>query len=68
MAWEIFEKLNKQGLRCDLLTGQEWEEIESANLLSCTVEMTPIDAPVEVAVIDEIQMIGMTMGLTEYCF
>lgn len=41
-----------------LLTGQEKREVPEATHVSCTVEMVGIDKPVDVAVIDEIQMIG----------
>uniref|UniRef100_A0A7S3D4P4 RNA helicase n=1 Tax=Palpitomonas bilix TaxID=652834 RepID=A0A7S3D4P4_9EUKA len=58
LAWEVFDRLNTLGKACDLITGQEIEEKEGSSLLSCTVEMVPTDTRVDVAVIDEMQMIG----------
>ncbi|EPY15892.1 hypothetical protein STCU_11692 [Strigomonas culicis] len=43
---------------CDLLIGDERRFAGGAEHVSCTVEMTPIDTPVDVAVIDEVQMIA----------
>ena len=42
---------------CDLLIGDERQFGGSAEHVSCTTEMTPIDNMVDVGVIDEIQMI-----------
>ncbi|KAI9822806.1 MAG: RNA helicase [Phylliscum demangeonii] len=48
------------GKACDLLTGDEQKITEggAAAMKSCTVEMIPLGIPVDVAVIDEVQMIG----------
>ncbi|EXB37452.1 hypothetical protein L484_002518 [Morus notabilis] len=32
LAWEVAKRLNKVKVPCDLLTGQEREEIEGANM------------------------------------
>lgn len=62
LAVEIFQKSNANNVPCDLVTGEERRlanpdgETKSPHV-SCTVEMTYINEPVEVAVIDEIQMI-----------
>lgn len=62
LAVEIFNKANENNTPCDLVTGEERKfanpdgETKSSHV-SCTVEMTKINEPVEVAVIDEIQMI-----------
>lgn len=55
LAVENAERLNKEGLACDLVTGQERTRVEGAKHVSCTVEMASVTEPVEVAVIDEIQ-------------
>jgi ATP-dependent RNA helicase SUPV3L1/SUV3 len=43
---------------CNLLTGEEQRHVAEDALLSCTVEMLPLSAPFDVAVVDEIQMIS----------
>ncbi|KAB8342703.1 hypothetical protein FH972_022303 [Carpinus fangiana] len=71
LAHEVFMRLNAAGKRCNLLTGDDkrygdpGETIDAsqairtpAPMTSCTVEMVPTHADLDVAVIDEIQMIG----------
>ena len=58
LAWELYERLNDGGTPCNLLTGQEREEVEGAGHVSCTVEMVDVTHSCDVAVLDEIQMIG----------
>lgn len=55
---EIYENLNRDGILCDLLTGQERREVPESFHTSCTVEMVSITKEYDVVVIDEIQMIG----------
>ncbi|KAF9228843.1 P-loop containing nucleoside triphosphate hydrolase protein [Gyrodon lividus] len=44
---------------CNLRTGEEFRIIaDNAPLMSCTVEMATLDKPLDVAVVDEIQMIA----------
>lgn len=62
LAVEIFNKANARGTPCDLVTGEEQKLVNDdgvtrSNHVSCTVEMVSVDDPVEVAVIDEIQML-----------
>ncbi|KAF8463471.1 P-loop containing nucleoside triphosphate hydrolase protein [Kalaharituber pfeilii] len=59
LAHEIYERFNAKGISCNLITGEE-QRLEHANakLTSSTVEMVDITRNVEVAVLDEIQMIG----------
>lgn len=59
LAHEIYVRLNMNGKACNLVTGDE-RIIKDGNVKmnSCTVEMVPINTDVDVAVIDEIQMIG----------
>lgn len=60
LAFEIYERLNYDGIYCTLLTGQEHKHVPGAMHASCTIEMARRNAnqQVDVAVIDEIQMIG----------
>ncbi|WP_069998326.1 helicase-related protein [Cellulosilyticum sp. I15G10I2] len=58
LALEIFERLNKQGIKCSLRTGEEEVLIEDACHVSSTVEKLNLNEDYDVAVIDEIQMIG----------
>ncbi|KAI9667521.1 MAG: RNA helicase [Bathelium mastoideum] len=61
LAHEVYTRLNAKGKRCLLITGEEKrspDETMSGSLSSCTVEMVPLNMTMDVAVIDEIQMIG----------
>ena len=60
LAHEVYTRLNAKGKLCDLVTGDERivQGGDGAQMKSCTVEMVPLNADVDVAVIDEIQMIG----------
>ena len=58
LALEVYETLNKAGAYTDLLTGQERREVPFSTHTSCTVEMVNLNHEYDVAVIDEIQMIG----------
>lgn len=61
LANEIFIKMNEAGVPCDLATGEERcfavDNLHPSNHLSSTVEMLSTQMSVEVAVIDEIQML-----------
>ncbi|XP_066149573.1 ATP-dependent RNA helicase SUV3 homolog, mitochondrial [Euwallacea fornicatus] len=61
LASEVFIKCNERGTPCDLVTGEERKFADPAKNasahVSCTVEMTSVNTPYEVAIIDEIQMI-----------
>ncbi|KAG2359739.1 P-loop containing nucleoside triphosphate hydrolase protein [Suillus spraguei] len=49
----------KYARECNLRTGEEFRIVsEYASLVSCTVEMTSFGLPVDVAVVDEIQMLA----------
>ncbi|KAH6856647.1 P-loop containing nucleoside triphosphate hydrolase protein [Chaetomium sp. MPI-CAGE-AT-0009] len=56
-TWSRFKAKNKP---CALITGEEMRIPDESDTWfhSCTVEMTPLNAKVDVAVIDEIQMIA----------
>ena len=58
LAWEVAEKLNEEGVRWSLKTGQERSISEFDTHISCTVEMWNTNEDFDVAVIDEIQMIS----------
>ncbi|KAL8997439.1 MAG: hypothetical protein Q9169_003302 [Polycauliona sp. 2 TL-2023] len=59
LAHEVYTRLNAKGKLCNLVTGDERQVVEGeVSMSSCTVEMVPMSRDVDVAVIDEIQMIG----------
>lgn len=61
LAVEVFHKANEQGTECDLVTGEERKcgnpDGTTASHVACTVEMTSVNVPYEVSIIDEIQML-----------
>lgn len=57
LAWEMYERMVKSGLRCALRTGQERLGPEDATHISCTVEAAQLSRDVDVAVLDEVQLI-----------
>jgi ATP-dependent RNA helicase SUPV3L1/SUV3 len=58
LALEVYESLNQEGILTNLLTGQERRETPFATHVSSTLEMVTLQREFDVAVIDEIQMIG----------
>lgn len=58
MAMEWADRLNADGVPTDLVTGEEVIRVEGARHQSVTIEMSPLRTPVEVAVIDEAQLIA----------
>ncbi|KAH7031236.1 P-loop containing nucleoside triphosphate hydrolase protein [Microdochium trichocladiopsis] len=60
LAHEVYSRFIAKGKSCALVTGEEQRIPTDSDTYfrSCTVEMTPLNNPVDVAVIDEIQMIG----------
>ncbi|WP_454055082.1 helicase-related protein [Clostridium sp. Marseille-Q7071] len=58
LALENYERLNKEGIKCNLITGEEEIIIEGAEHISCTIEKLNINEEYEIAIIDEIQMIN----------
>ena len=63
LAHEVYTRMNAKGKPCSLVTGEERRGSEDGateigSLSSCTVEMMPLNKTVDVAVIDEIQMLG----------
>lgn len=59
LATEVYQKSNDRGTPCDLVTGEERKFAINSDTpshhVSCTVEMTSLSIPYEVAIIDEIQ-------------
>ena len=47
--------LNKEKVPCDLLTGQQREEVDGAKYKAVTVEMIDVTSDYDCAIIDEIQ-------------
>ncbi|KAJ1962609.1 RNA helicase, partial [Dispira parvispora] len=61
LAHEIYTRMNTQGIGCNLLTGEDRRTADhDVPLLSATVEMADFNTEYDVAVLDEIQMIGDT--------
>jgi ATP-dependent RNA helicase SUPV3L1/SUV3 len=58
LALENFERLNREGTACNLLTGEEEIRVEDAMHVSCTIEKLDMEKEYEIAIIDEIQMIN----------
>ena len=64
LAHEVYSRMNAKGRPCALVTGEERRNptgalnVGNPSLTACTVEMMPLNKELDVAVIDEIQMIG----------
>ncbi|KAK3677955.1 RNA helicase [Recurvomyces mirabilis] len=64
LAHEVYSRMNAKGRSCSLITGEERRSaavgvnLSESELAACTVEMMPLNKSLDVAVIDEIQMIG----------
>jgi ATP-dependent RNA helicase SUPV3L1/SUV3 len=61
LAHEVFQRFNNKGIPCNLVTGDDMRNADNGKTVrfgSYTVEMVSITENVEVAVIDEIQMIA----------
>ncbi|MBK1613558.1 helicase [Rubrivivax gelatinosus] len=57
LALEGRDRMVGRGVACSLLTGEENVPAEGARFVSSTIEMVSTNQPVEVAVVDEAQMI-----------
>ncbi|MBS6184485.1 MAG: helicase-related protein [Clostridium celatum] len=60
LALENYDKLNNEGIVCDLMTGEEEIIKENSTHISCTIEKVNLKQSYDIAVIDEIQMINDT--------
>ncbi|KAJ2898909.1 hypothetical protein MKZ38_003593 [Zalerion maritima] len=59
LAHEVYSRFQSQGIPVALVTGEEQRFPDADNyLVACTVEMSPLNQILDVAVIDEIQMIA----------
>jgi hypothetical protein len=58
LAFEIFERLNAQDVRCNLLTGEEFIPVPGAHITAATVEMFNPAESGKCVVIDEAFMIA----------
>ncbi|KAJ3096265.1 hypothetical protein HDU97_006070 [Phlyctochytrium planicorne] len=58
LAHEVYQKLNDDGIPCNLVTGEERKESDGVDKCAATVEMAPLQQRMEVGVVDEIQMLG----------
>jgi len=60
LAHEVYSRFNSKGIPCALVTGEEHRVPEDMKnyMTSCTVEMVPQNTQLDVAVIDEIQMMA----------
>ncbi len=57
LAMEVYEKLNREGVACNLITGEEKVVIPGARHTAATIEAGLTEEIQDVVVIDEIQMI-----------
>ena len=57
LAMEVRDKLMAAGVPCNLITGEERDMIEGAQHTASTIEMMNTNKLVDVAIIDEIQML-----------
>lgn len=57
LAMEVRDRLIESGVPCNLITGEERVMVPGAQHTASTIEMLNPQKPVEVAVIDEIQML-----------
>jgi ATP-dependent RNA helicase SUPV3L1/SUV3 len=57
LALEGRDRLIGRGVPCSLLTGEENQPADGARVVSSTIEMVSTNTPIDVAVIDEAQMI-----------
>lgn len=58
LALEVYERLNADGVFCDLATGEEEIRLPFSQHLSSTIEKARFDVPYDVAVIDEGQLLA----------
>jgi len=58
LAFEVFDRLNQRGIRCNLLTGEEYIPVPGAQVTAATIEMFNPDRSGDCVVIDEAQMLA----------
>ncbi|RIW38301.1 RNA helicase [Bacillus salacetis] len=58
LALEVYDRLNNEGVPCNLKTGEEEKSVPGSRHVSCTVEMFYEKESYDVVVIDEAQMMA----------
>ena len=58
LAYEVFDRLNRRGVRCNLLTGEEHIPVDGATITAATIEMFNPERSGACIVIDEAQMLA----------
>jgi len=58
LAYEVFETLNKRGVKCNLLTGEESIPVDGARITASTIEMFNPHQSGQCTVIDEAHMLS----------
>lgn len=58
LAFEVYERFNREGTPCNLITGEDLRMTEGVMLTAATIEMLMYNVELDVVVIDEIQMIA----------
>ena len=58
LAHEVYDTLNKQGVPCNLLTGEESAHVEGAKITAATIEMFSPRMSGECVIIDEAHMLA----------
>ncbi|GLJ41663.1 hypothetical protein SUGI_0862190 [Cryptomeria japonica] len=58
LAIQVYQDVNKQGILCDLITGEDVKHYPGSVKWCCSVEKVDLSKKWDVGVIDEIQMIG----------
>ncbi|PJF41014.1 MAG: hypothetical protein CUN54_02985 [Phototrophicales bacterium] len=58
LAYEIFDRLNRRGVLCNLLTGEEHIPVPGATITAATIEMFNPQQSGELVIIDEAQMLA----------
>lgn len=58
LAYEIYDRLNAEGVPCNLLTGEEYVRVPDAKITAATIEMFNPAKSGECVIIDEAQMLA----------
>ena len=58
LAYEVFDRLNEEGVACNLLTGEEYIPVAGARITAATIEMFNATKSGECVIIDEAQMLA----------
>lgn len=58
LAFEVFDRLNRRGVLCNLLTGEEYIPVPGAKITAATIEMFNPDQSGTCVIIDEAQMLA----------